>query len=149
MVFFMKHCEVLVRIPGLTPRELYYFEQQGYISPEHIDQGLKRIRNYSEKDVELVELIHRNISKGMTPKEAYRSALSYLKDPAWRFKELLSSTVDNAHKAILEGAEVIEKKGYPVLEKAMAEARQDLGELSPTSDTIIEYVDKGCQQKSH
>ncbi len=74
----MKHREILVRIPSLTARALYYFEEQGYIRPKHIKQGLRRLRDYSERDVELAELIHGNINKGMTPKEAYRSALSYL-----------------------------------------------------------------------
>ena len=85
----------------------------------------------------------------MSPKDAYDSALRYREDPTWQFKDLLSSTIANAHKAILEGAEVARKKGYPVLEGAIKELQQNLAELSPNPDDIIKYVGKGCREISH
>ena len=61
-------------IPGITMDHLHNWERQGYLSPNRMKVGKKRIRNYSEKEANLIKAMWFYYRKGLSPKNAYRNA---------------------------------------------------------------------------
>jgi DNA-binding transcriptional MerR regulator len=73
----MKPSDVLREIP--IPRDkLYYLEQKGYITPRKTLKGERELRDYSEKDLEMVRLMWQYIQQGFRYRVAYQKALNSL-----------------------------------------------------------------------
>jgi DNA-binding transcriptional MerR regulator len=70
----MRATELMTSIPGITLDHLHNWERQGYLTPSRIKVGKKRIRNYSEKDANLIKAMWFYYRKGLSPKNAYRNA---------------------------------------------------------------------------
>lgn len=49
---------VLDQVPSLVREDLYHYERQGYIKPRKGGDGKRKRNNYSERDVQLVKLLH-------------------------------------------------------------------------------------------
>ena len=72
----MRIREILLTIPGITNRFIYYLEQQGYIQPEKQPQGKRDLRNYSLEDYGVIERTwHYHRIDKLPPKVAYEKAL--------------------------------------------------------------------------
>lgn len=70
----MDTSEVLKIIEGLSKRELYYWEEIRLISPKRIKRGKVEFREYSEKDLEKIQMIYKYVKQGFTPKVAAQKA---------------------------------------------------------------------------
>jgi len=71
--------EVLNRIQNLTKDLLYYWEAKGYIQPRKYQRGRVDKRDYSEKDVQVIEAMFRFYEKGFPPKRCHQKAMEYLR----------------------------------------------------------------------
>jgi hypothetical protein len=70
----MRASELINSIPGITMDHLHNWERQGYLAPGRIRVGKKQIRNYTEKEAFLVKVMWFYYQKGLSPRNAYRSA---------------------------------------------------------------------------
>ena len=70
----MRAAELMTNIPGITMDHLHNWERQGYLAPNRIKVGKKRIRNYSEKDIHLIKAMWFYYQQGLSPKNAHRHA---------------------------------------------------------------------------
>ncbi len=76
----MKTPELLAKI-DIPRHRLYYLEQKGYIAPKKTTVGEKEFREYSEDDLDKVEVIWKFLKKGFKYKVAYEKAMEELNDP--------------------------------------------------------------------
>jgi hypothetical protein len=70
----MRASKLMSNIPGITMDHLYNWERQGYLAPGRISVGKKRVRDYSEKELHLLKAMWFYYQKGLSPKNAYRTA---------------------------------------------------------------------------
>jgi len=70
----MRASELIGNIPGITMDHLHNWERQGYLDPGRIRVGKKQIRNYTEKEALLVKVMWFYYQKGLSPRNAYRTA---------------------------------------------------------------------------
>jgi DNA-binding transcriptional MerR regulator len=70
----MRASELIGSIPGITMDHLHNWERQGYLAPGRIRVGKKQIRNYTEKEARLVRVMWFYYQKGLSPRNAYRTA---------------------------------------------------------------------------
>jgi DNA-binding transcriptional MerR regulator len=70
----MRAAELINNIPGITMDHLHNWERQGYLAPGRIRVGKKQIRNYTEKEAYLVKVMWFYYQKGLSPRNAYRTA---------------------------------------------------------------------------
>ena len=76
----MKTPELLSKI-DIPRHRLYYLEQKGYITPKKTIVGEKEFREYSEEDLNKVELLWKYLKKGFKYKVAHEKAMEELNDP--------------------------------------------------------------------
>lgn len=67
--------EMIKKLDGLTPDLLYYWERQGYIRPKRKKIGKKSVRDYSNRDFELIEVMFKFYKKGLKPKLCREKAI--------------------------------------------------------------------------
>ncbi len=72
--------ELLAKI-DIPRQKLYYLEQKGFIKPRKKQVGEKEFREYSEKDLLMVEHIWKYLKKGFKYRVAYEKAVEELKNP--------------------------------------------------------------------
>jgi len=72
--------ELLAKI-DIPRQKLYYLEQKGFITPKKKQVGEKEFREYSEKDLILVEHIWKYLKKGFKYRVAYEKAREELLNP--------------------------------------------------------------------
>lgn len=70
----MRASELIGSTPGITMDHLHNWERQGYLAPGRIRVGKKQIRNYTEKEARLVKVMWFYYQKGLSPRNAYRTA---------------------------------------------------------------------------
>jgi DNA-binding transcriptional MerR regulator len=70
----MRAAELINSIPGITMDHLHNWERQGYLAPGRIRVGKKQIRNYTEKEAYLVKMMWFYYQKGLSPRNAYKTA---------------------------------------------------------------------------
>jgi DNA-binding transcriptional MerR regulator len=70
----MRASELIGNIPGITMDHLHNWERQGYLAPGRIKVGKKQIRDYTEKEAHLVKVMWFYYQKGLSPRNAYRTA---------------------------------------------------------------------------
>jgi DNA-binding transcriptional MerR regulator len=95
----MRASELINSIPGISMDHLHNWERQGYLAPGRIRVGKKHIRNYTEKEALLVKVMWFYYQKGLSPRNAYRTATEEVAKKA-------SSPLQNYR----EGQELEEKK---------------------------------------
>jgi DNA-binding transcriptional MerR regulator len=69
----MKTSHILEKT-GIPRHKLYYLEQKGYIKPKRVPSGDLEIREYTRKDLKMVELIWKYLKMGFKHKVAYMKA---------------------------------------------------------------------------
>lgn len=69
----LKH--VLQRVPGLNRRFIYYLEAQGYIQPTHVPKSRIDRRDYSEKDLHIIQETWKYYQRGFSLHTAYTFAM--------------------------------------------------------------------------
>jgi DNA-binding transcriptional MerR regulator len=74
----MKTSQILEKV-DIPRHKLYYLEQKGYIRPKRLAAGDLEIREYTKKDLRMVELIWKHLKKGFKHKKAYEMAKGELK----------------------------------------------------------------------
>lgn len=72
--------ELLAKI-DIPRQKLYYLEQKGYIKPHKTVIGDKEFREYSDEDVQKIELIWKYLKKGFKYKIAFAKAMEELSNP--------------------------------------------------------------------
>jgi DNA-binding transcriptional MerR regulator len=72
--------ELLAKI-DIPRQKLYYLEQKGFIKPRKKQVGEKEFREYSEKDLIMVEHIWKYLKKGFKYRVAYEKAKEELLNP--------------------------------------------------------------------
>jgi DNA-binding transcriptional MerR regulator len=70
----MRASELIGSIPGITMDHLHNWERQGYLAPGRIRVGKKQIRDYTEKEAHLIKAMWFHYQKGLSPRNAYRTA---------------------------------------------------------------------------
>lgn len=70
----MRASELMSNIPGITMDHLHNWERQGYLAPSRIRVGKKQIRDYTAKEAHLIKTMWFYYQKGLSPKNAYRTA---------------------------------------------------------------------------
>jgi DNA-binding transcriptional MerR regulator len=73
----MRPADVLKEVP-ISRERLYYLEQKGYIDPKKTVRGDRELRDYSQRDLEIVRLMWKYIEEGFRYKIAYQKALKDL-----------------------------------------------------------------------
>ena len=74
--------EILQQVDGLTHDKLTYFVRAGYLKPKKIKRGSLNYNNFSEKDLELVNLAWDYIKAyGTKTSIAFEKAKAELEDP--------------------------------------------------------------------
>lgn len=106
----MRASELIGGIPGITMDHLHNWERQGYLAPGRIRVGKKQIRNYTEKEARLVKVMWFYYQKGLSPRNAHRTATEEVAEKALSpFKdyrndqELQERTIDS-----IEGIAIFE-----------------------------------------
>ena len=74
----MKTYDILEKT-GIPRHKLYYLEQKGYIKPKRYQAGDLEIREYTKKDLMMVELIWKYLKMGFTHKVAHSKATEELR----------------------------------------------------------------------
>lgn len=69
----MKTSHILEKT-GIPRHKLYYLEQKGYIKPKRVPAGDLEIREYTRRDLLMVELIWKYLQMGFKHKVAYMKA---------------------------------------------------------------------------
>ena len=95
----MRASELIGNIPGITMDHLHNWERQGYLAPGRIRVGKKQIRNYTEKEARLVKVMWFYYQKGLSPRNAYRTAT-----------EETANNTPSALSPFREGQEMEERK---------------------------------------
>ena len=74
----MKTSEILEKT-GIPRHKLYYLEQKGYIKPKRIPAGDLEAREYTKRDLLVVELVWKYLKRGFKHKAARQKAEDELK----------------------------------------------------------------------
>ncbi|MEE9613786.1 MAG: MerR family transcriptional regulator [Thermodesulfobacteriota bacterium] len=74
----MKTSQILDKV-GIPRHKLYYLEQKGYIKPKRIASGDLETREYTKKDLRMVELLWKYLTAGFKHKTAYEKAREDIK----------------------------------------------------------------------
>jgi len=69
----MKTAQILQKT-GIPRHKLYYLEQKGYIKPRRVPVGDLEAREYSKKDLDMVDHIWKFLKMGFKHKTAYQKA---------------------------------------------------------------------------
>ncbi len=69
----MKTSQILDKV-DIPRHKLYYLEQKGYIKPRRVATGDLEIREYTKRDLKMVELIWKHLKKGFKHKVAFEKA---------------------------------------------------------------------------
>ncbi len=70
----MRAQELIGSIPGITMDHLHNWERQGYLAPGRIRVGKKEVRDYTEQEALLVKTMWFHYQKGLSPRNAFRTA---------------------------------------------------------------------------
>lgn len=76
----MKTAQILEKT-GIPRHKLYYLEQKGYIKPRRLPAGDLESREYTKKDLRMVELIWKYLKMGFKHKVAHQKAKEELSGP--------------------------------------------------------------------
>jgi len=71
--------EILNRI-NISKNKLYYLEKKGYIKPEIIFQGNRKIKDYSKDDFVKIQTIWHLLKQGMDYPSAFEKAMDVIDD---------------------------------------------------------------------
>ena len=71
--------EILSRI-DIPRNRLYYLEKKGYIKPEIIIKGNRKIKEYSKDDFVKIQTIWHLIKQGMDYQSAFEKAMDIIDD---------------------------------------------------------------------
>ena len=71
----------LAKESGATTDLIRYLEAKGFIKPEMLMLRKRKVRNYSEDQVQLVKLIVQHIEKGFKHDTAYKKAIDQINNP--------------------------------------------------------------------
>ena len=66
---------------GATTDLIRYFETKGFIEPDMLMLRKRKVRNYSEDQVQLVKLIVQHIEEGFKHDTAYKKAIDQMNNP--------------------------------------------------------------------
>ena len=69
------------QLTGLSPDQIRYLEQKGYIQPDMVVIKSRKVREYSPEDVSLLQLISDYLSLGYRYEVAYAKALEDRANP--------------------------------------------------------------------
>lgn len=69
----MKTSQILEKT-GIPRHKLYYLEQKGYIKPKRVPAGDLEAREYTKRDLDMVERIWKYLQMGFKHKIAYQKA---------------------------------------------------------------------------
>ena len=109
----MRASELIGSIPGITMDHLHNWERQGYLAPGRIRVGKKQIRNYTEKEALLVKVMWFYYQKGLSPRNAYRTATEQL------VKKALSPLMDYREGQEMEERRIDSLEGIAIFELAI------------------------------
>ncbi len=70
----VKTAHILERT-GIPRHKLYYLEQKGYIKPRRVPSGDLETREYSQRDLAMVESVWKYLKMGFKHKVAYRKSV--------------------------------------------------------------------------
>ena len=70
----MRASALMMNIPGITMDHLHNWERQGYLAPTKTRVGKKQVRDYSEREVTFIKVMWFYYRKGLSPKNAHKSA---------------------------------------------------------------------------
>lgn len=73
----IKTAHILERT-GIPRHKLYYLEQKGYIRPRRVPSGDLEAREYSQKDLLIVESVWKYLQMGFKHKVAYQKSVAEL-----------------------------------------------------------------------
>jgi hypothetical protein len=71
----MNTTEVLKRVPGIDKRTLYYWESLGLINPKKVKKKRIERRDYSQNDLQKIQLIWKFYEQGFPPLVAFQKAV--------------------------------------------------------------------------
>lgn len=109
----MRATELMTHIPGITMDHLHNWERQGYLAPNRMKVGKKRVRDYSEKEANLIKVMWFYYRKGLSPKNAYRNATEEVSQ-----RSLAASTLTNEDLKDQESA-IDSPEGIAIFELAI------------------------------
>jgi DNA-binding transcriptional MerR regulator len=70
----MRASALMTNVPGITMDHLHNWERQGYLAPTKTRVGKKQVRDYSEREVTFIKIMWFYYRKGLSPKNAHKSA---------------------------------------------------------------------------
>jgi DNA-binding transcriptional MerR regulator len=109
----MRASELIGSIPGITMDHLHNWERQGYLAPGRIRVGKKQIRNYTEKEARLVRVMWFYYQKGLSPRNAYRTATEAVAE------KVLSPFKDYRNDQELQERQIDSIEGIAIFELAI------------------------------
>jgi DNA-binding transcriptional MerR regulator len=112
----MRAAELINSIPGITMDHLHNWERQGYLAPGRIRVGKKQIRNYTEKEAYLVKMMWFYYQKGLSPRNAYKTATE---EAAKKDGAALSLLNDNREGQDTEERKIDSLEGIAIFELAI------------------------------
>lgn len=71
----------LAKESGASTDLIRYFETKGFINPRLVKIRTRKVRDYSEEQVELVKLIVEYIDEGFRHDAAYAKAVDHINNP--------------------------------------------------------------------
>lgn len=80
MILQMRITEVS-RHCGFSPDQIRYFEKKGYLHPRMILVKTRRVRDYSDDDVQFIMLISKYVAEGFRDDAAYEKAMEERDQP--------------------------------------------------------------------
>jgi DNA-binding transcriptional MerR regulator len=86
----MKTSQILEKV-DIPRHKLYYLEQKGYIKPKRFAAGDLETREYTKKDLKMIELIWKHLKKGFKHKKAFEMAKEEFKRATNKSKKQISS----------------------------------------------------------
>ena len=96
----MRATELMTHIPGITMDHLHNWERQGYLAPNRMKVGKKRVRDYSEKEANLIKVMWFYYRKGLSPKNAYRNATEEVSQRSLAASTLANEDLKDQERAI-------------------------------------------------
>ncbi len=112
----MRASELIGSIPGITMDHLHNWERQGYLAPGRIRVGKKEIRSYTEKEALLVKTMWFHYQKGLSPRNAFRTAMEEVSRNA---SSALSPLRDFREDQEMEERKVDSQEGIAIFELAI------------------------------
>ncbi len=71
----------LAKESGATTDLIRYFEAKGFIEPDMLMLRKRKVRTYSEDQVQLVKLIVKHVEEGFKHDTAYKKAIDQMNNP--------------------------------------------------------------------